>query len=230
MIAMSNITRHYGTLVATGSRCFVAFRELPDNPTKALIIYRDSLPEMYAIGLTRIVDGVGQNTKDLYEVLSKEATVDGTDYLTTLHNLGKLHSVDTKEITMQVTPSYNVSLNELNDQLRNEVPTAVSSDTLQAKLNPYGEQNTEDSDINATGIAENLLLQAQGCFVEGEAKRARAYELRPELKPAPVVTEAATDSASTFSVDLGSMSQKKAIELLQEQWRAVNPKVTKPKG
>lgn len=224
---MSNITRHYGTVEATGSRCIVVFRELPDNPQKALIVYRDSLPEIYALSLSRVVNGSGQNTKDLYEVLTREYTPDGADFLTTLHNLGKLHAVETSKIVMQVTPSYNIRLDQLNAQIRgDDTPQEETNKDLQKKLNPYKEQNEAEADINAKGIAERLLMEAQDFENEALNKRNRAYELRPELKPQTVVEDVieSVDTAKTFSLDLEGVSQRKAIQQLQDFWRVVNGK------
>ncbi|AUS02978.1 coil containing protein [Vibrio phage 2.275.O._10N.286.54.E11] len=240
---MSQITRHRGVVEATGSRCIVVFRELPDQPDKALICYSDSIPEMYATSLARVVDGNGQGTKDLYEVLTREFTPDGGDFLTTLHNMGKLHTIDANKVQMQVTPSYNIRLDQLNAQIRGDDTPANDSnpDDLQKKLNPYKQQNEAEADINASGIAERLLMEADDFQQEADRKRNRAYELRPELKPAePLISseeiaalesqavievaEVKEVSPTEFTIELEGVSQRKAIQELQEAWRAINKK------
>ena len=69
---MSNVIRHKGVIKSSGSRCIVVYRELPDEPNYALVCYADSIPSVYSSGFSRVVDGVGQSSPDLSEVLSRE--------------------------------------------------------------------------------------------------------------------------------------------------------------
>ena len=226
---MTQIVKHRGTIPATGSRCIVVFRELPDDPNHALVCYTDSIPEAYAISLARVVDGhAAQSTKDLHEVLTREFTSDGRDFLTTLHLLGRLHKIRTSEVEMHPTPSYKIRLDLLNEQINGTAfENEQTVEDLQKKANPYAEASKAQDANDALGIAQRLLMEAEDFEGEANNKRERAYSLRPELRPEETNTSEITEevtSSGTFSINLQGVTQREAVRLLQEEWRKVNKK------
>ena len=44
---MAAFTRHIGRVPNTGARIVVVFRQLPDEPDQALIVYSDALTDRY---------------------------------------------------------------------------------------------------------------------------------------------------------------------------------------
>ena len=233
---MSEITRHKGVVEETGSRCIVVFREMPEDTEHALVVFADTVPEVYSTSLARIVDGVGQTTKDLYEVLHGEIAPDGRDFLSALHLTGKLRKVRCNKILMHITPSFNMRLSELNAQIRGETlhERPSESNDLQQKLNPYKQQNEVHDSEQKNGIAERLLMEAQDFEDEAQRKRNRAYELRPELKvdiidtPIQEIQEQKEVNPNLFTLDLTGLTQKEATKQIQDAWREINKKPDVP--
>ena len=67
---MAGFTRHIGQVPNTGARIVVVFRQLPDEPDQALIIYSDSLTDRYHDDLMSALESVNAQTgPDLFPFL-----------------------------------------------------------------------------------------------------------------------------------------------------------------
>lgn len=60
-----SIVRHCGVVRSTGSRVFVVWRQLENDPSHCLVVYRDSLPEVYSNRVAELVLGRGQSSIEL---------------------------------------------------------------------------------------------------------------------------------------------------------------------
>ena len=233
---MSNIKRHKGIIKNTGSRCIVVFREIPDDPDHCLIIQQDALPEIYGLATAKVVDNEGQGSADLYEVLNRHSMPTGENMLSALHNNRLLRKYPTKNIVMQLTPEYNIQLDQLNAQIRGEPnETTVNDNDIQSKFNPYAHRSADVERAESDGIAQRLIAEAEDLHFTADQKLERAYRLRPELRPAEPLISAEDIAAlqaeavpefkeGTITIDLTSMSQRKATELLKEEWQRLNKK------
>ena len=204
------ITRHLGTLTATGSRCVVVFRELPGEPQTCLVFESDSMPEYYREPMMTVILNEGQRHRELFEVLHRNHFSNGQVMLTAIHNLGYLRPKPTSDVMMELGGNTRIRLDELNDQLRElDAETKkeeVKTDDIQAKFNPMAENTAAEE---AT-VAGKLLREAEKLELEAASKRKRAHTLDPSI----VIVEA--DGHREFKVDVGSMPMEEAIDLLEQ--------------
>jgi hypothetical protein len=189
---MARFLKHVGK-DQLGKRVVVVFRELPDDPEHALVVYSDSLMEMLHDGLMRTVESnAAQSTVDLYEVLQRSTFADGTQMLNGLHQKGLLRKVKVDDIKMVPQPNRDVPLRMVNEQIANGVisdapapeaaPEAVDNPVVVDTDPNAGKQPEEGSEEQKKSLAESKLLQAR--LMEEDAKNLReeAYKLDPDLK------------------------------------------------
>lgn len=174
---MIQIKRHVGKLVNTGTRVYVVFRKLPDEPENCLVVELDRLPDMYQENLKSIVESrEGQQTVDLHEVLNKRLMGDGQPALQLLHNRRFLRKVPISTVLMQPHLNQTVSLAMINNQI--DKVTEANADPVLVDLN-----QSIDVEMTPKEQAEALLVQARLLDEEATSKRNLAYSLAPELKP-----------------------------------------------
>lgn len=230
---MANITRHMGSIAATGSRVIVVFREIPDDIEHCLVVHADSLPESFRDAVSHVVSHTGQNTKDLFEALHRERMPNGENMLSALHKYGLLVTKPTNDVLMHPTRNYSVKLDELNEQLRLQEDPKVNEADLQKKFNPYQEKSEHLDEKDSQNIAANLMLAADDLEAEATRKREQAFGMRPEMKEKFESTRVATPvvaNKNVFSIDLPGVSQRKATEALKEAWAIANPAKVKVKA
>lgn len=207
-------TRHVGVVRNTGSRVFVVWRSLPDDPEHCLIVYRDSLPEAYAQAVAELVMGHGQSNVELWEVMHKIGYLDGRKMLDVLHNLQHLRRARTCDIDMHIGGNNKVSLDVLNKAI-NENEAKTHEDGKVKEYNPFKPQETDTSVEEAT-IVEQLLKDAAKYEQLAKDHYERAYNLEPSLRPQVQASDAKPDS-TTFYIEIPEgISQTKAIEKLKQ--------------
>lgn len=216
-----SIIRHCGVVRSTGSRVFVLWRELENDPNRCLVVYRDSLPEVYSNRVEELVLGRGQSSIELWDVMDKIGTLEGGNMLTVLHRMGYIRKQNTLDIDMHVGGTNKIPLNVLNEEINQ---SSVVRDGTVKEFNPYNpsaqviypEQDT---------IVANLLEQAEQYEKLASENRERAYNLEPSLRPQAQVIALPSDSAmeneetktSSLFVELPEgISQAKAIELVKK--------------
>jgi len=198
-MAPPDFIRHVGRVDSTGSRIVVVFRQLPDEPTNALIVFSDALSDRYHDELMSAIESVNaQSGPDLFPWLQRQRFSDGLPMLDALHSKKLLHKHPTDKILMTPRRDMVIKLDELNVDLKDidwgeldqqaaksgekPAPTAVDQYAVQPGDNapsaPAGEGALSDADLAAQRIA-------QASSLEEEAKRLRdeAYEYDPNLKP-----------------------------------------------
>lgn len=204
-------TRHIGVIKNTGSSVFVVYRKLPDNDGKCLILYRDSLPDVFAHRIISTVEGKGQRSVDLFEVMNEER-LEGRHMLTALHNHGLLKAVDTSAVVMHVGGNQTIRLDELNNIIDSEMK--IQGDNVK-KYNPFDMGSAEAKDaLEDRGLVHRLTEQAKFHHEEAIKLFDRIAQIDESLVPNEFKT---AKSTSTTSVELPEgISQTKAIELVKK--------------
>ena len=210
------ITRHCGVVRATGSRVFVVWRQLPDQPKHCLVIYQDSLPEQYAFAVQELVLGRGQSSLDLWDVMDKIGVLDGRKMLDVLHHLSYLRKLATTDIDMHIGNGSKIALDLLNDQLSEH---KVHTDGKVKEYNPFDKQPTDFHESD--GIVSKLLSDAAQYEQLAKETYERAYALDPSRRPQAVSIEADPNQPFTISIPQGT-SQAKAIEILKKALKEQN--------
>jgi uncharacterized phage infection (PIP) family protein YhgE len=98
----------------------IVFREIPDEPHMALVVYTQLLNQNIHDPLIAAIEGpAGQKAANLADELNRTYTRDGKIILQVLHHEGMLKKVSTEQIVMTPTtnPKQHIRLNELNTML-----------------------------------------------------------------------------------------------------------------
>ena len=91
------------------------WRQVPNDAHMALVAYSDTLPRMIHDEVMRCLESaVGQNAKDLSDVLFRTVMGDGRNALEVLHRVGFIKKVPTSQILITPTAKSSVRLDELN--------------------------------------------------------------------------------------------------------------------
>ena len=191
---MADFIRHIGRVPNTGARIVVVFRQLPDEPDQALIVYSDALTDRYHDDLMAALESPNAQTgPDLFPFLQRQRFSDGIPMLDGLHGKKLLQKTPTNMITMTPAQGMTIKLDELNKDLGDidwgtlEQPEAgqvVDTNAIQpgdrapATATASGQSALSDADLAASNLRQATSL-------EEEAKRLRdeAYEFDPNLKP-----------------------------------------------
>lgn len=94
------------------------WRKVPNETHMALLLYSDTLPRMIHDEVMRTLESpVGQNAKELSDVLFRTTMADGRNALEVLHKEGFIKKVPTSQILITPTSKSSVRLDELNSIL-----------------------------------------------------------------------------------------------------------------
>lgn len=219
-----SIVRHCGVVRSTGSRVFVVWRQLENDPNHCLVVYRDSLPEVYSNRVAELVLGRGQSSIELWDVMDKIGTLEGGNMLSVLHRMGYIRKQHTLDIDMHVGGTNKIPLNVLNEEINQ---SAVVRDGTVKEFNPYEQQQQSVQYPEQNTIVSRLLQEADQYEQLATENRERAYNLDPSLRPqAQVLSEQSyvvlpsdtnQDKSSSLFVELPEgISQAKAIELVKK--------------
>lgn len=225
---MADIIKHCGVLSSTGSRVFVFFRQLEEEPDHCLYVFRDSLPDVYAHAVLGLVMGEGQRSMDLSEVAHARGILDGGNMLTVLHKNGFLRKGKTSEVVMHVGGSQQIRLDHLNEQLANAAAPKQTVATVQ-KDSPFDSFDSTKKETFGSAIVQQLVDQASNHYKKFEELKNRAVQLDPSASKAfpssdiettiievPVPTVVSDERV--FVIPEG-VSATKAAELLKEHMK-----------
>lgn len=215
---MSKITRHEGVVRSTGSRVFVVWREIPDDPKHCLVIYRDSIPEVYNYAVTELIMGRGQDSIDLWEVMDKIGYLDQRKMLDVLHGYGYIRKQRTCDIDMHVGNGNKICLEELNASIAEQASPREHKDGTVSEYNPFNPK-VDDDGVERTTIVDRLLADAEKYAELSKETYERAYAIDPTRRP----SEAPQDDAErrVFYIELSEgISQAKAIEAVKKELAA----------
>jgi hypothetical protein len=99
-------------------RIVLLWRRVPNEGHMALVLYSDTLPRMIHDEVMRQLESpVGQNAKELSDVLFRTTMADGRNALEVLHREGFIKKVPTSQVLITPTSKSTVRLDELNDIL-----------------------------------------------------------------------------------------------------------------
>jgi len=212
---MSNITRHQGVVRSTGSRVFVVWRTIPDDIDHCLVIYRDSIPEVYNHAVTELILGKGQSSIDLWEVMDKIGFLDQRKMLDVLHGYGYIRKQRTCDIDMHVGNGAKICLEDLNRSIAEQQAPQQHKDGTVSTYNPFDPKVQSDSGERVT-IVDKLLSDAEQYKQLYVETLERAYNIDPTRRPlGDNAPETADDSTFSITFD-SSVSQTKAIELVKK--------------
>jgi hypothetical protein len=93
----------------------ILFREVPDEGHMALVVYSDLLPRMIHDEVMKCVESeIGQNAKEISDVLHRSFMPDGRKILEVLHREGMIKKVPTNQVLVTPNNKSSVRLDELN--------------------------------------------------------------------------------------------------------------------
>lgn len=211
------IKRHCGVVRSTGSRVYVLWRQLEDDPTGCLVIYRDSLPEAYAGKVIELVEGRGQSSIELWDVMDKIGVLDGQNMLSLLHKMGYIRKQNTLDIDIHIGGVNKIPLNILNDEINQ---SSTLTDGTVKNFNPF-EKQQEVNYPEQNSIVGRLLTEAKQYSQLANENYERAYNLEPGLRPSSTVSH----NENVFTVEFpADISQTKAIEILKNAIKERNSK------
>lgn len=209
---MANIIRHKG-VTSIGTNVSVIFRSLQKEPDKCLVLYHESLPEVYYYKVMQLIDGVGQKSNNLWDIMDKEGLLEGSNMLTVLHTKSLLRKLNTSEITMLPGNGQRIRLDELNKVIAD----AEMSGGKIKDYNPF-ESTTVDAGLENGGLAARLMNESEQHRIQAEKLYQRAVDLDPSLARKEVVS---ASENSTFTIELpADISAAKAIETVKKAMSA----------
>ena len=94
------------------------WRRVPNEAHMCLVAYSDTLPRLIHDELMKTLESaIGQNAKELSDVLFRTVMADGRNLLEVMHKEGFIKKVPTSQILITPTTKSTVRLDELNDIL-----------------------------------------------------------------------------------------------------------------
>ena len=101
-----------------GKKLVLLWRRVPNEDHMCLVAYSDTLPRMIHDEVMKQLESpIGQNAKDLSDVLFRTTMNDGRNALEVLHKEGFIKKVPTSQVLITPTAKSSVRLDELNSIL-----------------------------------------------------------------------------------------------------------------
>lgn len=149
--------KHVGRIKATGRRCMVVFRSLPNDAFNCLIIQTESLEPDYHDQLISLVESPSaQNANEFSEVLARGMFSDGSTMLPSLHVKGLLTKMPTDAIEMVPNMQSTIMLSDLNQMIAEQQGMSVQD--LAVKRDPkYNVEVQELAKISEVPVETTLL-------------------------------------------------------------------------
>lgn len=227
-MSFEGMMKHTGILNNTGKNVVVVFMSLPDDPSHALVVDTDALPDSFNEALRKIVESVdGQNAANLADVLARRMSPDGSNMtlLQKFHAAGRLQKVPVDIVTMTPRKGINwplkdilVAVNEQKqdqplgfDDLDPETRAQVASEL--GKFNVHATNMEGTTKEGQKAEAASLLRMAELLEADAFAKRQQAYKMDPSLKK---VTQ-----TKTHHVDVGDASPTDAVKIVETVKKSV---------
>lgn len=202
---MSNFTKHVGKTTNTDRRIVVVYMQIPGREDHALVVDTDALPARYHDDLMTIVQGEGQHSTVLADILSRRIMpYTGADMLSTLHAANALQAIPISNVIMLPQPNHGIPLTDVLKHMgKSTIPTDVAP-VEQVKETEYRdnrivENQAIDKQNEKYQIAANILMEAKMLEDDAARKREAAYQIYPALRPvtpaAPVEAKAPVNTA-----------------------------------
>lgn len=183
-----SLTRHVGR-DHLGNRIIVIFRELPEDPSRCLVVETDRLPEIYHDNLMAVVNSTeAQQTHNLYEVLDRRLFGDGTRILQTLHQRGYIKSLNIDQVMLIPMPNRELPLREANAAIAG-TPVEPAPQAQEPAPVPAPAPVADDAELasdqgepSPEQEAQRLVEMARLMEADAKGLREKAYALDPSLK------------------------------------------------
>lgn len=187
----------------------VLYRQVPGEEHMCLVNYSDMLPKQLHDDIMKILESpVGQQAKELADVLFRNMSTDGRNILTILHKEGYIKKVQTNQVIITPTSTSSIRLDELNKILNEmskgedaikklaemdqqlgmttktkkgkaqETTKTTSSDVVDPAANPL--VAAQGGVLSDMAIAANLRSQAEKMTAEAKSLMAEAERLQKE--------------------------------------------------
>jgi hypothetical protein len=191
--------KHIGRIDNTGAKVLVAFRTLPGESDKALVVAASNLPDSYHDAIMALVEGdQAQDTFEFGELLHIRMFPDGKPMLRTLQVGGWLHKVSTDHVTMTPTTNDSIRLDQLNVLIAEQRNCAVDelayfvtgAPDKTAEVQTIAEVQTvetpsttnEPAVLTDKDLARSYRSQADAMYKEAAKLRKQADEIDPPQK------------------------------------------------
>lgn len=199
--------KHVGKLKNTGTKIAVAFRTIPGESDRALIVNVSTLPDSYHDSMMKLLESEqASDAYELGELLFIRTFPDGRPMLKALEQDGRLQKVPTDLVIMTPAPGNEVQLDQLNVLIASQKNCTVDelctfvSGAPKASAKKVAEVNDmaplTDPDIPADiktqvqssealsdkDLAKSYRSQADALYKEAAKLRKHADELDPPQK------------------------------------------------
>lgn len=188
---MPQFIKHVGQVNATGKKCVVVFREIPNEPSSCLVVETERLPQLYHDDLINAVEGESaQEDMDFYKYAARSTFHDGRGMLEAMHVSGWLKKYPTNEITMLPTREIKIRLDDLNrqlGQLNNEGRTTSGDinggSQVEEPANAPGTLSDAQIANQMRSQAAYFRKEAERLYAEAESLDPQTTAKIPEVKP-----------------------------------------------
>jgi hypothetical protein len=198
---MANL-KHIGRFKATGRKCLVAYRTIPNDAYNCLVIPTEILEPPQHDSLINLVESnAAQSAYEFAEVLARNLFPDGSNMLVVLHKKGLLQKVATDKIDMIPNMQTTINLADLNQVIAEQRGVSVQDLALQDNTTDVEKPNLSSVEENTSTPSESIPETIEDATPESLAKQYRseadklskqAAELRrkaEELVPTKRVTK-----------------------------------------
>jgi len=203
--------KHVGRINKNNRKVIVAYRVVPGEPEKCLIVPTESLSAEEHDSLIKAVESAaGQEAYEFAEAMARTRLPDGRIMLAAFHSTGKLSKVNSKDIDMTPNTNSSINLAELNKVIAEQkgvtvndlaikgpngetVPVKDSGEPTDATalyteptVDPVAtytqEAPAQDGVLTDEALAAQYRSQADALFKEAKALREQAETLAPTKK------------------------------------------------
>lgn len=172
--------KHVGKMKNNSARLAVVYRTLPGEPTNALVVGTQGLPDSHHDALMSLIESdSAQQVNELAEILAVRKFPDGTIMLGYMHQYGHLKKVPTNMVLMTPDSQTQIQLDELNRLIAEQKGVsvedlAITDGTQKNKPAKVQSNNTEIK------ISESVPLTASEMRSKADALYKEASKLRKE--------------------------------------------------
>ena len=187
-------------------RVAVIFREVPDEPHMALVVYPDQLQQnLHDDLMNAIQSDKGQEARNLGEALHSIVGTDGQTILNNIHKNAFMKKVRTQDIIMMPRPNTpGVRLDEIN-KIINDLDTGSKAAQDMAKLD--AQAGLADPDKNAAAV------QAAAAVVGTPSEAGILSD--------SILAEQLVEQANQMKAQMASL--EKEVTRLMEEATSLNP-------
>lgn len=194
--------KHVGRMAKNQRGVVVAYRVVPGEPDKSIIVDTSSLMAEEHDTLIKTVEGsAGQEADEFATVMARTQLPDGANMLARFHTTGKMMKVNSADVEMTPNNNTSISLSELNQVIaeqkgvtiadlaladesgnRPEVTTTATDPVMTADQFAASVSSSNDGVLSDADLAAQYRSQADALFKEAKVLREQAEELVPTKK------------------------------------------------